>query len=57
MYQTLSRYATYLGEGRLRGELYDVGAYPGVIIPEGGTSFVWGEVFRQRTLTQFARIL
>lgn len=33
----------YLGLARLRGELYDLGPYPGLIL--GGGAWVWGEVY------------
>lgn len=33
----------YLGEARIRGSLYDLGLYPGVIL--GGAGWVQGEVY------------
>jgi len=33
----------YLGQARIRGALYDLGSYPGVIL--GGTGWVQGEVY------------
>lgn len=33
----------YLGPARIRGTLYDLGPYPGVIL--GGAGRVWGEIY------------
>jgi gamma-glutamylcyclotransferase (GGCT)/AIG2-like uncharacterized protein YtfP len=33
----------YLGPARIRGALYDLGPYPGVIL--GGAGWVWGEIY------------
>jgi gamma-glutamylcyclotransferase (GGCT)/AIG2-like uncharacterized protein YtfP len=44
MQRYLAQYTTLVGEGTIRGELYDLGNYPGVWIPEGGMDRVMGEV-------------
>ena len=36
--------ATYLAEGRVHGRLYDLGAYPGLLL-DGSASMVTGEVY------------
>jgi gamma-glutamylcyclotransferase (GGCT)/AIG2-like uncharacterized protein YtfP len=45
MYHTLARFSIYVGEGQIRGELYDLGTYPGVFLQEGSTGDVLGEVY------------
>ncbi len=45
MYHLLARYSTYVGEGRIQGELYDLGAYPGVFLMDGCLDTVLGEVY------------
>ncbi|MBU1358702.1 MAG: gamma-glutamylcyclotransferase [Gammaproteobacteria bacterium] len=34
----------YVGQGRLRGLLYDLGAYPGAVL--GGETWIEGEIYR-----------
>ena len=36
--------ATYVAEGRVRGSLYNLGAYPGLVL-DGAASVVTGEVY------------
>ena len=36
--------ATYVGAGKVRGSLYDLGAYPGLVL-DGAASVVAGEVY------------
>ncbi|HKO43473.1 MAG TPA: gamma-glutamylcyclotransferase family protein [Pyrinomonadaceae bacterium] len=36
--------ATYVAEGKVRGRLYDLGAYPGLLL-DGSASMVKGEVY------------
>ena len=55
MSRKLARKSTFLGRGRVNAELYDLGHYPGLILPEriGPTdlphsddqTWVWGEVY------------
>ncbi len=45
MNHTLARYSVYVGEGRVRGELYDLGTYPGVFLKDGCVDMVHGELY------------
>jgi gamma-glutamylcyclotransferase (GGCT)/AIG2-like uncharacterized protein YtfP len=45
MHHKLARDSIYVGEGRIRGELYDVGTYPGIVLREGCLDMVVGEVY------------
>jgi gamma-glutamylcyclotransferase (GGCT)/AIG2-like uncharacterized protein YtfP len=59
-----NQYAVYLknnssfyADGRIRGELYDLGSYPGVVLCQAGDSFVYGSVLKiDRPQTVFAFI-
>jgi gamma-glutamylcyclotransferase (GGCT)/AIG2-like uncharacterized protein YtfP len=45
MYRTLARYSSYLGEGTVDAELYDLGDYPGIAISPHCDSRTLGEVY------------
>jgi gamma-glutamylcyclotransferase (GGCT)/AIG2-like uncharacterized protein YtfP len=45
MYRVLARDSRYVGTGTIHGELYDLGAYPGVLLAENGQKVVTGEVY------------
>lgn len=42
----LDQQAEFLGSARITGRLYDLGAYPGLVIMPGQGGRVWGEVYR-----------
>lgn len=44
----------FIGEGFVYGKLYDLGAYPAVIL--GGETKVFGEIFRVKDLTALAEL-
>jgi len=46
MAQTLAKSATLVGAARVRGRLYQVAAYPGLILSDGAEEWVRGEVHR-----------
>ena len=41
----LARDSTYVGDGHIQGELYDLGTYPGVFLNGGFSDMVMGEVY------------
>ena len=45
MHQMLASNSTYVGQGRIHGQLYDLGNYPGVFLREGCSDTVLGEVY------------
>ena len=45
MHHVLARYSISVGEGRIRGELYDLGTYPGVVLRDGCVDMMLGEVY------------
>ena len=44
----LAENARFIGEGRIRGRLYDFGRYPGAVRSEASGEWVGGEVFLLR---------
>lgn len=38
--------AVFVGEGRVRGRLYSLNGYPGMVDPAEAEDFVWGQVIR-----------
>jgi gamma-glutamylcyclotransferase (GGCT)/AIG2-like uncharacterized protein YtfP len=50
--------ARFLGEGTIRGTLYDLGAYPGATLAKGGSeTLIKGEVYRLEDVDRATRIL
>ena len=45
MYRMLARFSTFVGEGQIQGELYDLRTYPGVFLREACVDMVLGEVY------------
>jgi gamma-glutamylcyclotransferase (GGCT)/AIG2-like uncharacterized protein YtfP len=46
MYSVIDRYSTFVGEASIIGELYDLGPYPGVLVPDQCQDRVIGELYR-----------
>jgi gamma-glutamylcyclotransferase (GGCT)/AIG2-like uncharacterized protein YtfP len=45
---SLRQRARYLGTARVRGRLYDLGVYPGLVAPAGPDDWVTGDLFELR---------
>ncbi|HXF42059.1 MAG TPA: gamma-glutamylcyclotransferase family protein [Blastocatellia bacterium] len=45
MYQSLAGASTLLGDASVNGDLYDLGAYPGLLLTNEPSSVVHGEVY------------
>jgi gamma-glutamylcyclotransferase (GGCT)/AIG2-like uncharacterized protein YtfP len=45
MFRILAENATFLGEGRVRGRLFSLGAYPGMVLSECEEDSVKGELY------------
>lgn len=52
-YAYISRYFTLVAEGKVKGSLYDLGAYPAALPSEEG-SFITGELYRINNADEFA---
>lgn len=48
LHRLLEEQAEYLGRARMSGRLYDLGEYPGLVIPPKTENRVWGELYRLR---------
>ncbi len=57
MAHIIDEYCDLIGEGYIHGCLYDLGRYPGVIVGNGHTGKVFGQLFKlkdeQKVLTEF----
>jgi gamma-glutamylcyclotransferase (GGCT)/AIG2-like uncharacterized protein YtfP len=51
-YEYISRFFSLVGEGRVRGKLYDMGSYPAGI-PTSDDSVIVGELYRINHLNEF----
>lgn len=52
-YAYISRYFTLMGEGKVKGKLYDLGAYPAAK-PVDGEFFIRGELYQINHADEFA---
>jgi len=48
MFHILAKYASFLGGATVRGCLYDLGTYPGMVLSDDPTKEVFGELYRVR---------
>lgn len=55
-YAYISKYFNLVGEGRVRGKLYDLGSYPGAI-PATDESFIIGELYQIKNSEDFYRAM
>jgi len=44
----LNQQCTYITSGKIRGILYDIGEYPGLVIPGDAEHYTYGSVFKLR---------
>lgn len=56
MHDVLARASVYVGPGRLHGQLFSVGRYPGAVPSSGAVEFVVGEVYRLADRDALARL-
>ena len=52
-YSYLSKYFTLIGEGKVRGKLFDKGNYP-VAVPSGEDSYIFGELYQLNNPAEFS---
>lgn len=52
-YEYISRYFDLLGEAKVRGELYDLGAFPAAK-PTDQDRFIIGELYRIKNISEFS---
>jgi gamma-glutamylcyclotransferase (GGCT)/AIG2-like uncharacterized protein YtfP len=57
MYQLLTRYADFIGEGTFNGRLYDIGKYPGAVPSNEPDDIVKGEVYALRKPDRILKVL
>ena len=55
--QALMQSLRYVGQGRLHGELYDLGIYPGAIVGNDFTTLIVGEVYEMPDAQPILEIL
>lgn len=52
-YEYISRFFDFVGEGKVRGKLFDMGSYPAAI-PSNDYSFIAGELYSIKTPADFS---
>jgi gamma-glutamylcyclotransferase (GGCT)/AIG2-like uncharacterized protein YtfP len=52
-YEYISRFFDFVGEGKVRGKLFDMGSYPAAI-PSNDYSFITGELYNIKTPADFS---
>lgn len=53
VYEYISRYFHFIGEGKVKGQLFDLGSYPGAI-PVNDDSFIAGELYQIKNESEFS---
>ena len=53
VYEYISRFFTFVGEGKVRGKLFDMGSYPAGI-PTNDNSFIVGELYLANNANEFS---
>jgi len=49
--------STFIGKGKIKGKLYDLGKYPGLTISAADESWVYGEVYKLHNAIPFFVVL
>ncbi len=57
MAEYLRNHAAFLGEGKMTGKLFELGAYLGAVFLENSDEFVPGHVFKMHDPEQVLRVL
>jgi gamma-glutamylcyclotransferase (GGCT)/AIG2-like uncharacterized protein YtfP len=57
MAQFLQENATYLCDGNIKGQLYDVGTYPALIYNDNTDVFIKGQIFEMNDIEQIFDVL
>jgi gamma-glutamylcyclotransferase (GGCT)/AIG2-like uncharacterized protein YtfP len=52
-YEYISRYFTFVSEGKIRGKLFDMGSYPAAI-PTNENIFITGELYSAKSENEFS---
>jgi gamma-glutamylcyclotransferase (GGCT)/AIG2-like uncharacterized protein YtfP len=52
-YEYISRFFSFIGEGKVKGKLYDMGSYPAGIASEGD-DYIVGELYRIKNEHEFS---
>lgn len=55
-YEYMSRYFQLLGNGRVKGQLYDLGDYPAAI-PVSDDQFIYGELYEVKNTDEFSYVI
>ncbi|MCF8715169.1 gamma-glutamylcyclotransferase [Joostella atrarenae] len=42
----LRKNSLFIGKGKTKGEIYDLGSFPGAVFNENATNFIYGEVYQ-----------
>ena len=53
VYEYISRYFHFIGEGKVKGQLFDLGSYPGAV-PVKSDSFIMGELYQIKNESEFS---
>lgn len=52
-YEYISRFFSYVGEARIKGQLFDMGSYPAAL-PSGVSSYIKGELYKIKNESEFS---
>jgi gamma-glutamylcyclotransferase (GGCT)/AIG2-like uncharacterized protein YtfP len=53
----LKQHGSYLSEGKIKGQLYDIGDYPGLVLTASLKEYVYGSIYQLNNVKETLKII